>query len=346
MIWTRVSTLVSILAISTLFLGQDLTSGGPDSIIAGPFGEPRMVMSEGGEWSYPIKVFASADVETFVPDITSPGWISWHVAEFRQKGTYFTYLYIYHRKSRSTGRETVYVDTRANTAVVARPLIAPFRVEISKAPFELAQSIAKITALVTDETGRYRGKTVQDVIEQDEDEAVRELCGNRQSDGSFPNPNCDPTVVKHPRKPIQLIPGAKPGVNCGIGTDKSCCCADDSTVSNSSTSPSVAQTDTITTGDSPYRVGGGISAPVLLNSVVAGYTDEARRAKYQGVCQVSVIVDAQGNPQNPHVLRGLGMGLNAKALEAVRKYKFKPAMMDGKMPVPVAITVEVNFRLR
>jgi TonB family protein len=93
-------------------------------------------------------------------------------------------------------------------------------------------------------------------------------------------------------------------------------------------------------------VGGGISAPVLLNSVVAGYTDEARRAKYQGVCQVSVIVDAQGNPQNPHVLRGLGMGLNAKALEAVRKYKFKPAMMDGKMPVPVAITVEVNFRLR
>ena len=88
MIWTRVLTSVSILAVSMLCVGQDTTSGGPDSIIAGPFGEPRMVMSEGGEWSYPIKVFANADVEAFVPDITSQGWISWHVAEFRRKGTY------------------------------------------------------------------------------------------------------------------------------------------------------------------------------------------------------------------------------------------------------------------
>jgi protein TonB len=45
------------------------------------------------------------------------------------------------------------------------------------------------------------------------------------------------------------------------------------------------------------------------------------------------------------VIRTLGMGLDEKALEAVRKYKFKPAMKDGKTPVPVMITVEVNFRL-
>jgi hypothetical protein len=44
-------------------------------------------------------------------------------------------------------------------------------------------------------------------------------------------------------------------------------------------------------------------------------------------------------------LRSLGMGLDEKAIEAVRKYKFRPAMMDGGQPVPVAITVEVNFRL-
>jgi TonB family protein len=337
MIWTRVSTFVMIIALATLCLGQDTTSGGPDSIIAGPFGEPRMVMSEGGEWSYPIKMFANSEVETFVPDITSPGWVSWHVSEFRQKGTYFIYLYIYHRKSRNTGRETVYVDTRANTAIVVRPLIAPIRVDISKAPLELSRSIAKITALVTEETGRYKGKTVQEVVEQDEDEAVREMC---QQQGG-----CDPTIVRHPRTPLRLIPGAVPGVNCGIGTNKSCCCASDSTAPNSSASLSVSQTDAITSDHGLYHVGKRVSSPVLLNNVNVGYTDEARRAKYQGVCQVSVIVDAQGNPQNLRVVRGLGMGLNDKALEAVQKYKFKPAMLDGKTPVPVMISVEVNFRL-
>jgi TonB family protein len=99
------------------------------------------------------------------------------------------------------------------------------------------------------------------------------------------------------------------------------------------------------TGGGLYKVGGGVSAPVPLNQVEAEFSDEARRAKYQGVCLISLIVDAQGNPQNPRVVRTLGMGLDEKALEAVRKYKFKPAMKDGKTAVPVMITVEVNFRL-
>ena len=76
----------------------------------------------------------------------------------------------------------------------------------------------------------------------------------------------------------------------------------------------------------------------------AEFSDEARRAKYQGVCLISLIVDAQGNPQNPRVVRPLGMGLDEKALEAVRKYKFKPAMKGGT-PVPVMMSIEVNFRL-
>jgi periplasmic protein TonB len=99
------------------------------------------------------------------------------------------------------------------------------------------------------------------------------------------------------------------------------------------------------TGGGVYQIGGGISAPVPLNSVEAEFSDEARRAKYQGVCLISMIVDANGMPQNPRVVRALGMGLDEKALEAVRKYRFKPAMKDGKTPVPVMITVEVNFRL-
>ncbi len=98
-------------------------------------------------------------------------------------------------------------------------------------------------------------------------------------------------------------------------------------------------------GGGYYHVGGGISAPIPIFQPEAEFSDEARRAKYQGVCLISMIVDAQGNPQNPRVIRPLGMGLDEKALEAVRKYKFKPAMKNGTTPVPVMVTVEVNFRL-
>ena len=99
------------------------------------------------------------------------------------------------------------------------------------------------------------------------------------------------------------------------------------------------------TGGGLAQVGGRVSAPVPLFEPEAEFSDEARRAKYQGVCLVGLIVDTQGNPQNVHIVRALGMGLDEKAMEAVRKYKFKPAMRDGKTPVPVYVNVEVNFRL-
>ncbi|MGO9338225.1 MAG: energy transducer TonB [Terracidiphilus sp.] len=87
-----------------------------------------------------------------------------------------------------------------------------------------------------------------------------------------------------------------------------------------------------------------ISAPIPLNTVEAQYTPEAKKAKINGVCLVSVIVDAHGMPQNPRVMKGLDPGLDQNALIAVGKYRFKPAIKDGT-PVPVMITIEVNFRL-
>jgi TonB family protein len=95
-----------------------------------------------------------------------------------------------------------------------------------------------------------------------------------------------------------------------------------------------------------YRVGGGVTAPVLVHQVEPEFSDEARRAKYQGTCLVSIIVDVNGIPQNPRVVQPLGMGLDEKALEAVKQYRFKPAMKDGKTPVPVMIKIQVNFRFR
>lgn len=98
-------------------------------------------------------------------------------------------------------------------------------------------------------------------------------------------------------------------------------------------------------GGSYYTPGiGGVSHPVPIVTPEAEFSDEARRNKYQGVCLISIIVDAHGYPQSPRVIQSLGMGLDEKALEAVQKYRFKPALKDGK-PVAARIVVEVNFRL-
>jgi periplasmic protein TonB len=97
-------------------------------------------------------------------------------------------------------------------------------------------------------------------------------------------------------------------------------------------------------GNNIYMAGNGVLAPTLVFAPEPEFSDEARRQKYQGVCIMSVIVDTHGNPQNIHVTRSLGMGLDEKAMEAVRRYKFKPGTKDGK-PVPVRIQVEVDFHL-
>lgn len=99
------------------------------------------------------------------------------------------------------------------------------------------------------------------------------------------------------------------------------------------------------TGGGAYKPGGNISAPIPIFTPDAEFSDEARRAKYQGIVLVSLIVDAQGNPQSARVVRALGMGLDEKAMEAVNKYKFKPCMRDGRTPVACYANVEINFRL-
>jgi periplasmic protein TonB len=98
------------------------------------------------------------------------------------------------------------------------------------------------------------------------------------------------------------------------------------------------------TGGGVYHVGGGVSPPTVISSVDPEYSDEARRAKYTGIVVVSLIVDTQGNPQHVSVVRRLGMGLDEKAVEAVRQYKFKPAMFQGHA-VPVEVNIEVNFQI-
>ena len=97
-------------------------------------------------------------------------------------------------------------------------------------------------------------------------------------------------------------------------------------------------------GGGAYRIGGGVSPPTVLFKVEPEYSEEARKAKFQGTVVLFVVVDEKGNPRDLKVIRPLGLGLDQKAIEAVEKWKFSPGKKDGK-PVPVQATIEVNFRL-
>ncbi len=97
-------------------------------------------------------------------------------------------------------------------------------------------------------------------------------------------------------------------------------------------------------GGGAYRIGGGVSPPSILYKVEPEYSEEARKAKFQGTVLLFVVVDEKGNPRDIKILRPLGLGLDQKAVEAVEKWKFSPGKKDGK-PVPVQAQIEVNFRL-
>lgn len=98
------------------------------------------------------------------------------------------------------------------------------------------------------------------------------------------------------------------------------------------------------TGGGVMHIGGGVSKPVVLYSVEPEFSEEARKAKFSGNVEVYLWVDTNGRPSHIRVVRGVGMGLDEKAVEAVRQYKFKPAMKDGK-PVMVDLYIDVNFQI-
>jgi TonB family protein len=97
-------------------------------------------------------------------------------------------------------------------------------------------------------------------------------------------------------------------------------------------------------GEGAYRVGGGVTAPRPIFDPDPEYSDEARQAKYQGTVMLWAVVGADGKAHEIQVQRSLGMGLDEKAIEAVRGWKFAPGMKDG-VPVPVQVNIEVEFRL-
>ena len=95
-------------------------------------------------------------------------------------------------------------------------------------------------------------------------------------------------------------------------------------------------------GNAGFRT--SITGPVLVWKTEPDYSDEARKAHLQGTVVLRIDVDARGLAQNIRITQSLGMGLDERAVEAVKKWRFRPAMQNGK-PVAAPAQIEVFFRL-
>jgi TonB family protein len=97
-------------------------------------------------------------------------------------------------------------------------------------------------------------------------------------------------------------------------------------------------------GGGAYTIGGGVTAPRVIYAPDPEFSEEARKTKYQGTAVLWLIVGTDGRPRDISVLQSLGMGLDEKAIEALRHWRFEPGRKDG-IPVAVQVNVEVNFHL-
>ena len=132
-------------------------------------------------------------------------------------------------------------------------------------------------------------------------------------------------------------PSAGPGTGGGIGTGRG-------TGVGSGRGAGVGPGSGGGIGGGVFRIGGGVSAPRLTFKVEPEYSEQARKAKYQGTVVLAIEVWPDGTAHNIRVVRSLGLGLDQKAVEAVQQWRFVPGKKD-KLPVRVRANVEVNFRL-
>ena len=143
----------------------------------------------------------------------------------------------------------------------------------------------------------------------------------------------DPAVPRLPSAPPSNGTGSGAGIGSGSGGGV-----------GKGTGPGIGEGRGGGIGGGVFRVGGGVLAPKPLATPDPEYTEEARQARFEGTCVLAMIVDPSGTPRDIRVQRGIGMGLDKKAIEAVQKWRFEPATKDGR-PVAVQLSVEVSFRL-
>jgi TonB family protein len=138
-------------------------------------------------------------------------------------------------------------------------------------------------------------------------------------------------------KSSAVIPSNGTGYGSGIGSGSG-------GGVGSGTGPGVGPGEGGGMGGGVFRPGRGVTPPRPIYSPDPEFSEEARKAKYQGTCTLMIVVDTDGKPTNLRVVNSLGMGLDEKALETVKTWRFEPGKKDGH-PVKVEMAVEVDFHL-
>jgi TonB family protein len=133
-------------------------------------------------------------------------------------------------------------------------------------------------------------------------------------------------------------PSAGPGVGGGIGTGQGRGVGEGK-------GPGVGPGEGGGTGGGVFRVGGGVSPPTVVSRVEPQYSEEARKARYQGTVVLEAIVRRDGTVDIQRVVRSLGFGLDENAIQALKQWRFRPGTRNG-VPVDVSLNIEVNFNLR
>lgn len=146
--------------------------------------------------------------------------------------------------------------------------------------------------------------------------------------------NREGVMAKAPEAPPSQGPGAGGGAGTGRGTGL-----------GEGDGAGIGDGSGGGTGGGPYRPGSGVEPPRLLREVKADYSDEARRANIEGEVELEIVVRRDGTVGDVKVLRGLRGGLNERAIQAVRQWRFSAGKMKG-VPVDVVVQVGVEFKLR
>jgi TonB family protein len=161
----------------------------------------------------------------------------------------------------------------------------------------------------------------------------------------------EPTVVAPQFRLPQLTvlnlgdPNGVPGPpSSGIGTDGGIGGSKGHGV-GPGTGPGVGPGEDGGRGGGRRTIGGGVSAPTVVYRVEPEYSEEARKARYQGTVVLEAVVKRDGKVDVLRLVRSLGFGLDQNAIQALKQWRFRPATENG-MPVDVTVNIEVNFSLR
>lgn len=291
------------------------SAANPEGYIAGPYGVPLRVMDDFGCWTVPIEVYASPKVRIFIPDITKPGWISWHIQQFRDTGVYFTDVYTYHIRSERTARQLLVVNTRTNTvkATVKLGFAGMYSFNLSKATPVQRKTINKITELVEHRFAWYTKHnlpTTKHLANQQRLNAYRMMICS-----TSPNsPDCTASDAALSPK----------------------CLACRNSASRSGINP-----------QSKRESVSNVQAPVVIYTPEPHYTAAARRAKLHGAVDIQCVVGTDGKPHHLKLIgEPLGMGLDQEALKTASEYIFKPALdRNSGKAIPVKMIIEIDFHL-